>query len=123
MSDIAFLLLIFIIVISLLNTRQEIKIEYPEAEFQEVTQADENFEIWITHDGVIFYNGMSVQLEELENEIVDAVVDDPGVRIHLIADRKTPYKYINGIIELLKLLQHRAVSFVVEDRGKSGGTS
>ena len=32
MSDIAFLLLIFIMLLSLINNRKEIKIDYPEAE-------------------------------------------------------------------------------------------
>ena len=52
MSDIAFLLLIFIMLISLINYRREIKISYPEAEFQEVTQADKNLEIWINQLGI-----------------------------------------------------------------------
>lgn len=47
MSDIAFLLLIFIMLISLINYRREIKINYAEAEFQEVTQSENNLEIWI----------------------------------------------------------------------------
>ena len=115
MSDIAFLLLIFIMLISLLNYRQEIKIEYPEAENQDVTQADANFEIWIDRQGRIFYDGQSVEQDVLEGLIADSVVEDPSVRIHILADRNTPYKNIDGVVEVLKLLQHRVVSFVVRD--------
>ena len=116
MSDIAFLLLIFIMLISLINYRQEIKIEYPEAEFQEVTQADKNLEIWVNVEGTIFFNGKAVSLTALEGIIADEVTEDPSVRIHVIADRNTPYRHIHKVIELLKLLQHRVVSLVVRDK-------
>ena len=114
MSDIAFLLLIFIMLISLINYKKEIKIEYPEAEYKEVTQADKNFEIWIDSDGVIYFKGKIVNVNLLEGMIVDAVTKDPETRIHIIADKNTKYKNVDNIIEILKLLQHRVVSFVVK---------
>ena len=47
MSDIAFLLLIFIMLLSLMNYRRKIKIEYPESKYQKITQKEKNFEIWV----------------------------------------------------------------------------
>jgi biopolymer transport protein ExbD len=117
MSDIAFLLLIFIMLISLINYRREVKIDYPEAEQQEVTQADRNLEIWINRAGVVYYKGEIVTPAALEGIIADAVAEDPTVRVHILADRDTPYKNVNGVVEILKLLQHRVVSFVVKERG------
>ncbi|MBP7553280.1 MAG: biopolymer transporter ExbD [Spirochaetes bacterium] len=114
MSDIAFLLLIFIMLISLINYKKVIKIDYPEAEYKEVTQADKNFEIWIDSNGVIYYKGYVIEMATLEGKIVDAIAQDPETRIHIIADRNTKYKNVNNIIEILKLLQHRIVSFVVK---------
>lgn len=117
MSDIAFLLLIFIMLISLINYRREIKIEYPEAESQEVTQADNNIEIWVNKRGVIFFEGEPRTLSQIEGIIADGVAEDPSVRIHILADKNTAYKYVDGILEILKLLQHRAVSLVVKEPG------
>jgi len=114
MSDIAFLLLIFIMLISLINYKKVIKIDYPEAEYKEVTQADKNFEIWIDYNGVIYYKGYIIEMTTLEEKIVDAIAQDPETRIHIIADKNTKYKNVNSIIEILKLLQHRVVSFVVK---------
>lgn len=45
MSDIGFLLLIFIMLIALMNQRYEEKINYSESTVLERTDADENFEI------------------------------------------------------------------------------
>ena len=115
MSDIAFLLLIFIMLISLINYRREIKIAYPEAESQEVTQADKNLEIWINREGTIFYKGEPRSLSQIEAIIADGVAEDPSVRIHILADKYTPYKNVDGVLEILKLLQHRAVSLVVKE--------
>ena len=115
MSDIAFLLLIFIMLISLINYRKEIKISYPEAEFQEVTQADKNLEIWIDQLGQIYHNGIIIDTISAEAIIAEAVAKDPKIRIHILADKNTPYKYVNDVIEVLKLLQHRVVSLVVKE--------
>ncbi len=50
-SDIGFLLLIFIMLISLINYRKEVKIEYPEAKKLQIVQEKKNFEIWIDSIG------------------------------------------------------------------------
>jgi len=115
MSDIAFLLLIFIMLISLINYRQEIKIDYPEGEYQEVTQADKNLEIWVDQGGRIFYDGAQVTLTYLEGVIAEAAAENPAVRIHILGDKNTAFKNVNGILETLKLLNHRAVSLVVKE--------
>ncbi len=117
MSDIAFLLLIFIMLISLMNYRKEIPIEYTEADFLEVTQVDTNLEIWIDAPGYVYYKGEIVDEVMLENIIVDAVVLNPATSIHIIADKNTKYRNVNNVLEILKLLQHRAVSLVVKEIG------
>lgn len=115
MSDIGFLLLIFIMVISLISQRYEEKIEYSEAQQLQKTEAAENLEIWIRRDGAISVEGEYVSVEYLEALIVSAVVEDPLVRVHVIADRLTPYKYIDSTVKVLQKLQHRVVSFVVRE--------
>jgi biopolymer transport protein ExbD len=39
----------------------------------------------------------------------------PDTRIHLIADRDTPFAHINQVLKILQILQYRVVSFVVKD--------
>lgn len=115
MSDIAFLLLIFIMLISLINYRKVVKIEYPEAEFQEVTSADQNVEIWIDKQGMLFYNGYPASLSVVEGNLAGAIAGNPSIRVHILADKNTPYKQVHKIVEILKWMQHRAVSLVVKD--------
>ncbi|HPX25450.1 MAG TPA: biopolymer transporter ExbD [Treponemataceae bacterium] len=115
MSDIGFLLLIFIMLISLMNQKYEEKIEYTEAKQIEKTEAEENLEIWIRRDGAISIEGDYISLEYLEALIAASVTQDPMVRIHIIADRNTPYKYVDQAVKILQKLQHRVVSFVVRE--------
>ena len=115
MSDIGFLLLIFIMLISLMNQRYEEKINYSESTALERTQADSNFEIWIQKNGVISADGKVLDSVGLERAVVRAIAANPNVRIHVIADRDTPYKYVNSVVGVLQSLQHRVVSFVVKE--------
>lgn len=116
MSDIGFLLLIFIMLISLMNQRYEEKIIYSESTILEKTQADKNFEIWIQRNGVISADGNVLNAASLEKAIVSAIAENPNVRIHVIADKDTPYKYVNEVVMVLQTLQHRVVSFVVKEK-------
>ncbi|MCL1959971.1 MAG: biopolymer transporter ExbD [Spirochaetes bacterium] len=115
MSDVAFLLLIFIMLVALINYRKEVKIEYPEAKTALKTNAKKNLEIWIDIEGNIFLDGETSNYLSLENKITELYINAPDTRVHIIADRNTPYEKINGVLEILQLLQYRVVSFVVKN--------
>jgi len=113
-SDIAFLLLIFIMLVSLINYRKEVKIEYPEAKTALRATAEKNLEIWINVQGDIFLDAEPSNLLVLERKIAELYVTAPDTRVHIIADRNTPYEKINNVLEILQILQYRVVSFVVK---------
>ncbi|MBE6353625.1 biopolymer transporter ExbD [Treponema sp.] len=116
MSDIGFLLLIFIMLISLMNQRYEEKINYSESTEIEKTQSESNFEIWIQKNGTVSAEEKLLSPEELEALVVETVTENPEVRIHIIADRDTPYVYVDSVISVLQSLQHRVVSFVIKEK-------
>jgi len=115
MSDIGFIMLIFIMLLSLINYRKEVKISYPEADQVERTETAHQLEVWIQKNGATYADGELVNFAELENLITQAYVAQPDTKIHILADRDTPYRHINDVVELLQLLQHRVVSFVVKE--------
>jgi biopolymer transport protein ExbD len=117
MSDVAFLLLIFIMLISLINYRREVKIDYPEAVAAKKTSAEHNLEIWVDKAGTLYLDGEYSGIQEIENSIISAYQDAPDTRIHIIADRDTPFEYVNRVLQTLQILQYRTVSFVVKDAG------
>jgi biopolymer transport protein ExbD len=115
MSDVAFLLLIFIMLVALINYRKEVKIEYPEAKSALRTNADKNLEIWVDREGGVYLDGEPSNLRDVERTIEDLYRGAPDTRVHIIADRQTPYGKINSVLEILQILQYRVVSFVVKD--------
>jgi biopolymer transport protein ExbD len=115
MSDVAFLLLIFIMLVALINYRKEVKIEYPEAKTALRTSEEKNLEVWVDRDGGIYLNGDDADLLALERAIADLYRNAPDTRVHIIADRNTPYEKINAVLEVLQILQYRVVSFVVKN--------
>jgi len=114
MSDIAFLLLIFIMLVSLINYRKEVKIDYPEARSALKATADKNLEIWIDINGNIYLDGYPSDYRSLELKISYLYLNSPDTRVHIIADRNTQYEKINSVLEVLQILQYRVVSFVVK---------
>jgi biopolymer transport protein ExbD len=115
MSDVAFLLLIFIMLVSLINYRKEVKIDYPEARTAQRTSAEKNLEIWIDREGGVYLDGDRSDLMGVELKIAELYRGAPDTRVHIIADRNTPYEKINGVLDILQILQYRVVSFVVKD--------
>jgi biopolymer transport protein ExbD len=114
MSDIGFLLLIFIMLVSLINYRKEVKIDYPEARKVLRTTEEKNLEVWVDLEGEIYLDGEPADRNALEQKITNLYILAPDTRVHIIADRNTPYENINKVLEIMQLLQYRVVSFVVK---------
>ena len=117
MSDVAFLLLIFIMLVSLINYRREVKIAYPEAENAKKISAENNLEIWVDRSGSLYLDGDPSTLRRVEDAVIEAYRNAPDTRIHIIADRDTPFQKVNLVLGTLQALQYRAVGFVVKDAG------
>ncbi|MDR2758224.1 MAG: biopolymer transporter ExbD [Spirochaetaceae bacterium] len=115
MSDVAFLLLIFIMLVSLINYRKEVKIAYPEGETAKKVSVEKNLEIWVDRQGSVYLDGVPCGLGEVEIAVEELYRNAPETRIHLIADRNTPFVHINQVLKILQFLQYRVVSFVVKD--------
>jgi biopolymer transport protein ExbD len=115
MSDVAFLLLIFIMLVALINYRREVQIAYPEAETAKKTSAEKNMEIWIDRAGAVYLDGLPCTLGDVEIAVTDVYRTAPDTRLHIIADRDTPFEQVHRVLRVLQLLQYRVVSFVVKD--------
>jgi biopolymer transport protein ExbD len=117
MSDVAFLLLIFIMLVALINYRKEVKIDYPEAlpENTIKTSAEKNRELWIDVNGAVYLDGAPSDIAAIENAVADLYVNAPDTRVHIIADRNTSFDKVDAVLAVLQLLQYRVVSLVVKD--------
>jgi biopolymer transport protein ExbD len=102
-------------VIALINFRKEIHIEYATAETVLNTGAEQNLEVWVNQEGNIYISGDPADIQVLEQVVADLYTSAPDTRIHILADKNTPYEKINAVLEVLQILQYRTVSFVVKN--------
>ena len=107
MADIAFLLLIFLIVTSSIQKRPDLKLSLPESEQIDKIKSEGNIELFITENKIIF-NKHQCNLKGLIKFL------PKGKECVINADRKTDFKLIYKIIELLKKNNYEKVSFAVK---------
>jgi biopolymer transport protein ExbD len=115
MSDVAFLLLIFIMLVALINYRKEVKVDYPEAQNAARVSSKKDVAIWIKKDGSTFLNGNPCTAKDIENKVIDIYNNAPDTKIEIIADKNTPYKNVNAVLSVLQTVEYRVVSFVVKN--------
>ena len=115
MSDLGFLLLIFIMLVSLINYRNEVNIQYSVAETARRVSTEKNLEVWVDRSGGLYLEGTPSNLAVIELSIVEAYRNAPDTRVHIIADRDTPFENVHSVLDILQLLQYRVVSFVVKN--------
>jgi biopolymer transport protein ExbD len=117
MSDVSFLLLIFIMLVALINYRKEVKVEYPEAQSENAKKmsTEKNTELWIDLNGAIYLDGTLCDMKTVEDAVADLYLNAPDTRVHIIADRNVPFEKVNAVLAALQLLQYRVVSLVVKD--------
>ena len=114
-SDIAFLLLIFIMLVSLINYRRTVHIDFPTAAAPKKVNVEKNLEIWIDRSGGYYLDGEPCNsLNLVEHGITTALRKIPETRVHIIADRNTPFESVHNVLGILQLMQHHLVSFVVK---------
>ena len=111
MADMAFLLLIFIVIFMQDPTQQKINYaltgENKKVEGQALT-------IYITPDEKYFLNGKEITLQHAEKKLVSAIQNNQFPEIRISADKDTPFIVVNKILHILKTLEYPAVSLVVE---------
>jgi biopolymer transport protein ExbD len=112
MADLAFLLLVFIMLVSILErTKQNPTLEYPSADNASPVNAP--LEIAINPNGGIFLDGERASFEELESSLGKLYrTSQPPVM--LLADQKTAFAPVKKVLALLQKLEYRRLNLAVK---------
>ncbi|MDR0512704.1 MAG: biopolymer transporter ExbD [Treponema sp.] len=113
MSDLAFLLLIFIMLVALVHHRVEVNIQFALAETAALVDAERNLNIWVDKEGFFYLEGIIISADALEYSIAEVYINAPHTRIHIIADRDAYFVNVHKVLEILQRLEFPQVSFVV----------
>lgn len=113
MADIAFLLLVFFMVTSVLETDPEVQIAVPEVkQGQQLKKKISN--IYLSNDGSVHYNTLRVTLPEAINFVRAKRATTPDLRVLIHADKELEYEKIDKVFLLLKEAGALKISLVTQ---------
>ncbi|MBN2511033.1 MAG: biopolymer transporter ExbD [Spirochaetales bacterium] len=117
LSDLAFLLIVFFIVIAVFNINKGFILELPKKDSQKIVNIDDIMKVWIAADGSISANGESLDMEELERRTKDMIALRPNATFLLHIHPDAEYQDVVDIIDMVRLTEVENFSFAMKDGG------
>lgn len=115
MADIAFLLLVFFMVTSVLDTDPDIPINLPDVPGgEQLNKKIANIYLSANEERTVYYNTMKLPLNEVINRIRAKLATTPDLKVLIHADRDLPYADMDNVFEQLKLAGALKISLVTK---------
>ena len=110
-SDLAFLLIIYFLVIAGFNINIGFLVNLPEQGAARVIPAEDIMRFDMDGSGNIFYRGALMGIPSAEQEIRAAIAVNPAIAVLLSIDGKAPWQQVVHFVELAQNLQVQTFSF------------
>ena len=110
-SDLAFILIIYFLVIAGFNVNLGFLMNLPERASTRIVQRDELMRFELDHRGAIFYQGMELSIDEAERRISSSLAERPNLALVLSIDGDAPWQEVVSFVELAQKLQVESFSF------------
>jgi biopolymer transport protein ExbD len=122
-SDIAFLLIIYFIVIAGFNVNQGFLMNLPEKDSTRFIPREDLLRFELDSAGGLFFQGTAVDTGRAEREIRSAVASRPNLAVVLTVDGAAPWQQVVSFVELARKLEVEAFSFTIKknDTVKTAG--
>ena len=115
-SDIAFLLIIYFLVIAGFNINQGFLMNLPERGSTRLILRDDLLRFEMDGNGALFYHGEEMDISQAENEIRAAVAGHPNLALVLSIDPLAPWQQVVFFVELAQKLKIESFSFNMRAR-------
>ena len=110
-SDIAFLLIIYFLVIAGFNINQGFLVNLPARDSTRFVLSDDLMRFEMNDKGAVLYRGTPLNMEEAEREIRRAISRHPNLALVLSIDSAAPWQQVVLFVELAQKLQVDSFSF------------
>jgi biopolymer transport protein ExbD len=120
-SDIAFLLIIYFIVIAGFNSNKGFIMRLPAKDSTRLILKDDLLRFELDEGGALLYQGMVIDLTAAEQEIRAAVQANPNLAVVLTIAAQAPWQQVVSFVELAQTLEVDSFSFSMKDEPVSGG--
>ena len=115
-SDVAFLLIIYFLVIAGFNINQGFLMNLPARDSTRLVLRDDLMRFEMDSSGAIFYQGAEMLITEAEREIQRAVAGHPNLALVLSIDGQAPWQQVVYFVELAQKLRVDSFSFNMRGR-------
>jgi biopolymer transport protein ExbD len=115
-SDVAFLLIIYFIVIAGFNVNKGFLMTLPANDSTRLIQKDDLLRFELDNAGTILYRGEVLAAAAAEREIRTAAGVNPNLAVLLTVDPAAPWQQVVSFVALAQKLQVDSFSFTMKDR-------
>ena len=110
-SDLAFILIIYFLVIAGFNVNMGFIMNLPEKDSTRLLLREDLMRFEMDMRGAIFYQGAAMGIDEAEQEIRAAVRGHPHMAVVLSIDGQAPWQQVVSFVELAQKLEIESFSF------------
>ena len=114
-SDVAFLLIIYFLVITAFNVNQGFLMNLPAKDSTRLILRDELMRFEMDSSGAIFYQEEEMSFSEAEREIGRIIAERPNLAVVLSIDGKAPWQQVVYFVELAQKLRVDSFSFNMKE--------
>ncbi len=111
LSDLAFLLIIFFIVIAVFNVNKGFMLGLPKKNSTKVVNINDIVKVRLENSGSLTVQGDDVSIEVLEEDIKSLLDSSPNLTFLLKIESEVPYQRVVEIIEIVRKLEVDNFSF------------
>ena len=122
-SDVAFLLIIYFLVIAGFNINQGFLMNLPARDSTRLILRDELMRFEMDSSGAIFFQNAEMSFSEVEREIRTATAGHPNLAVVLSIDGEAPWQQVVYFVELAQKLNVDSFSFNMRDNSDMRETS
>ena len=98
--DVIFQLILFFMVSTTFDESTNISIELPQSSSKMLMQDDQNFDIWISKDGVYYIEEQPFDITELRSILEKQASKNPQTVLHVNADKETSHHHIVFLLDI-----------------------
>jgi biopolymer transport protein ExbD len=117
LSDLAFLLIIFFIVIAVFNINSGFLLGLPRKDSTKIVNVDEILKVSLSREGEFILRGKPASKDALEAAARETLRTHPNMTFLLRIHPDTPYQRVVDVIDLVRSLGVENFSFSMEEGG------
>jgi biopolymer transport protein ExbD len=111
LSDLAFLLIIFFIVIAVFNVNKGFMLGLPQKGSTKIVNVEDIIKVILTSENELIYNNQNIELSEIEKIVKERLINRPNMTFLLKISPKARYQNVVNVVDSILTLNVDNFSF------------